>query len=117
MKEFGLEPSESEDLEVQLEKEDESAKSGEITDKAEIEVEEEVKKIIVDMEEIIKPIEAIIDDEPFVIMRISETEAASFLTSELSQKNVMSYTFEIFDNGTGMSKVDLKKFGKYLFIS
>jgi len=114
MKEFGLEPSESENIEVQLEKEDESAKSGEITDKAEIEVEEEVKKIIVDMEEIIKPVEAIIDDEPFVIMRISETEAASFLTSELSQKNVMSYTFEIFDNGTGMSKVDLKKFGKYL---
>ena len=34
MKEFGLEPSESENIEVQLEKEDESEKSGEITDKA-----------------------------------------------------------------------------------
>ncbi len=114
MKEFGLEPSESEDLEVQIKGEDESTKSGEITDKSEIEVEEEVKKIITDMEEIIKPIEFIVDDEPFVIIRLTETEAASFLTSELSQKNVMSYTFEIFDNGTGMSKVDLRKFGRYL---
>ncbi|MFX1339917.1 MAG: hypothetical protein ACFFDK_15000, partial [Promethearchaeota archaeon] len=114
MKEFGLEPNESENLEVQLEEEAELAKSGEITDKSELEIEEEVKKIIVDMEEIIKPVESIIDDEPIVIMRISETEAASFLTLELSQKNVMSYTFEIFDNGTGMSKVDLRKFGRYL---
>ncbi len=122
MKEFGLEPSETEKTEpsetevteFEVEKEEEPAKSGEITDKSEIEVEEEVKKIIVDMEEIIKPVESIIDDEPIVIMRIGETEAASFLTSELSQKNVMSYTFEIFDNGTGMSKVDLRKFGKYL---
>ena len=122
MKEFGLEsseaektePSESEKIEATVEKEEEPVKSGEITDKAEIEVEEEVKKIIGDMEEIIKPVESIIDDEPIAIIRIAEAEAASFLTSELSQKNVMSYTFEIFDNGTGMSKVDLRKFGKYL---
>ncbi|MFX1504279.1 MAG: DNA topoisomerase VI subunit B, partial [Promethearchaeota archaeon] len=26
----------------------------------------------------------------------------------------MSYSFEIFDNGTGMSKIDLRKFGRYL---
>jgi len=114
MKEVGLEPSESDNLEMHLEKEDDTDKSGEITDKSEIEVEEEVKKIIKDMEDIIKPVENIIDEEPFVIIRLTETEAAAFLTSELSQKNVMSYTFEIFDNGTGMSKVDLRKFGKYL---
>ena len=114
MKEVGLESSEMENLEFQLEQPNEIEKSGEITDKSEIEVEEEVKKIIKDMEEIIKPVEFIIDDEPIVIIRLTETEAASFLTSELSQKNIMSYIFEIFDNGTGMSKVDLKKFGKYL---
>ncbi|MFX1451085.1 MAG: ATP-binding protein, partial [Promethearchaeota archaeon] len=113
MKEFGLEPTEDKDIEAQIEVIEEE-KSGEKTDKSEIEVEEEVKKIITDMEEIIKPVESIIDDEPIVIIRLSESEAASFLTSELSQKNVMSYTFEIFDNGTGMSKTDLRKFGKYL---
>ena len=26
----------------------------------------------------------------------------------------MSFIFEIFDNGTGMAKIDLRKFGKYL---
>ncbi|MFW9948553.1 MAG: hypothetical protein ACFFKA_00330, partial [Candidatus Thorarchaeota archaeon] len=83
-------------------------------DKEEIEVEEEVKRIIEDMDEILKPVEPIVDIEPLVIIRLREFEAASFLTSELSQKNVMSYTFEIFDNGTGMHKGDLRKFGKYL---
>ena len=29
------------------------------------------------------------------------------ISSILSQKNVMNYTFEIFDNGLGMNKVDL----------
>jgi len=89
-------------------------KEVDIVKKEEIEIEEEVKKVINDMEEIIKPVENIIDVEPIVIIRLREYEAASFLTSEISQKNVMGYTFEIFDNGTGMSKTDLKKFGKYL---
>jgi DNA topoisomerase VI B subunit len=66
------------------------------------------------MNEIIKPVEPIVDIEPLVIIRLRESEAASFLTSELSQKNVMSYTFEMFDNGIGMHKGDLRKFGKYL---
>ncbi|MFX1382977.1 MAG: hypothetical protein ACFFBP_11090 [Promethearchaeota archaeon] len=88
--------------------------SGEIIDKDQIEVEAEVQRIIDDMEEILQPLGNLIDVEPIVIIRMRETEAPSFLTSELGKKNVMNFTFEIFDNGTGMAKVDLRKFGKYL---
>ncbi|MFX1257626.1 MAG: hypothetical protein ACFFAN_07200 [Promethearchaeota archaeon] len=113
MQEFGLSPSESKEIKVQLPKNKQN-KAQTITDKSKIEVEQEVKIIIDCLEEIIQPIISIIDDEPIVIIRLREFEAASFLTSELSQKNVMDYTFEIFDNGTGMTKVDLRKFGRYL---
>lgn len=113
MQEIGITTSESSEPELTLHK-DKEEESGEIIDREEIEVEEEVKRIIEDMNEIIKPVEPIVDIEPLVIIRLRETEAASFLTSELSQKNVMSYTFEMFDNGIGMHKGDLRKFGKYL---
>jgi len=113
MQEFVLESEEHKgpivhELEIKEEE------SGEIIDKDELEIEEEVKRIIEDMDEILRPVENIIDVEPIVIIRIKEYDAPSFLTSEISQKNVMSYTFEIFDNGTGMSKIDLRKFGRYL---
>ncbi|MFW9784015.1 MAG: DNA topoisomerase VI subunit B, partial [Candidatus Heimdallarchaeota archaeon] len=113
MQEFGIETTDSEES-VLLEPEIKEDESGEIVDEEDLEVEEEVQRIIDDMQEIIKPVEYIIDVEPIVIVRIREYEAASFLTSEISQKNVMSFTFEIFDNGTGMSKIDLRKFGRYL---
>lgn len=113
MQELGIESLEINDS-VAEEPEIKEEESGEISDKEELEVEEEVKRIIDDMQEIIKPVEYIIDVEPIVIVRIREYEAPSFLTSEISQKNIMSFTFEIFDNGTGMSKIDLRKFGKYL---
>ena len=113
MQEIGHAPTETSNTEIDSinDKEDES---GEIADKEELEVEEEVKRIIEDMNEIIKPVEPIVDLEPLVIIRLRESEASTFLTSELSQKNVMSYTFEIFDNGIGMHKGDMRKFGKYL---
>ncbi len=115
MQEVGIIPTISSEAEVLSDVDrDKEEESGEIIDKEEIEVEEEVKRIIEDMNEIIKPVEPIIDIEPIVIIRLRESEAAAFLTSELSQKNVMSYTFEMFDNGIGMSKRDLGKFGKYL---
>ena len=113
MQEFGIESIESGGSAIQK-VEIKEEESGEISDKEELEVEEEVKRIIDDMQEIIKPVEYIIDVEPIVIVRIREYEAPSFLTSEISQKNIMSYSFEIFDNGTGMSKIDLRKFGRYL---
>ncbi|MFX1356516.1 MAG: hypothetical protein ACFFA8_04455 [Promethearchaeota archaeon] len=113
MKELHLKSGES--IAEEAEKfEDKEEESGEVIDKSELEVEEEVRLIIEDMNEIIKPVEVIIDIEPIVIIRLRESEASSFLTSDISQKNVMSYTFEIFDNGLGMGKGDLRKFGKYL---
>ncbi|MBY9020416.1 MAG: hypothetical protein KGD67_05115 [Candidatus Lokiarchaeota archaeon] len=113
MQEVGIAPTEPSNNEIDSTKYKED-ESGEIVDKEEIEVEEEVKRIIDDMNEIIKPVESIVDIEPLVIIRMRESEAASHLTSELSQKNVMRYTFEIFDNGIGMHKGDMRKFGKYL---
>ncbi len=113
MQEFGIESVDQEPTDIQ-ETEEKEEESGEIIDQEELEVEEEVQRIIDDMQEIIKPVENIIDVEPIVGVRIREYEAPSFLTSEISQKNIMSYTFEIFDNGTGMSKIDLRKFGRYL---
>ncbi|MHA1913792.1 MAG: hypothetical protein ACW986_02140 [Promethearchaeota archaeon] len=113
MQELGIETSESEDSAI-VELEIKDDESGEIIDKEELEIEEEVKRVIGDMQEIVKPVEFIVDVEPIVIIRIREFEAPAFLTTEISQKNVMSFTFEIFDNGTGMSKIDLRKFGRYL---
>jgi DNA topoisomerase VI B subunit len=111
--EMGIQPADISEEKITI-SEDKETESGEIVDKSELEVEEEVLRIIEDMNEIIKPVESIIDTEPLVIIRLRESEAPSFLTSELSQKNVMSYSFEIFDNGIGMGKSDLRKFGKYL---
>ncbi len=113
MQELGIESVDQEQSDIQ-EPEEKEEESGEIVDQEELEVEEEVQRIIDDMQGIIKPVENIIDVEPIVGVRIREYEAQSFLTSEISQKNIMSYTFEIFDNGTGMSKIDLRKFGRYL---
>ncbi|MFX0057677.1 MAG: hypothetical protein ACFE85_04435 [Candidatus Hodarchaeota archaeon] len=113
MEEVGIKPTEPKIKEAN-ELQEKEEESGEIIDKSELEVEEEVRLIIEDMNEIIKPVEDIIDVEPIVIIRLREAEAASFLTSDISQKNVMSYTFEIFDNGLGMGKGDLRKYGKYL---
>ncbi len=86
----------------------------EVIEKDQVEVEQEVRTIIDDLEEIINPVEDYIDDEPVVIIRIKEYEPPSFLTAELTQKNVMMYSFEIFDNGTGMNASDLRKYGRYL---
>ncbi len=113
MHELGIETTDVDSSTVQK-SEVKEEESGEITDKEELEIEEEVKRIIDDMQELIKSVEYILDVEPICIVRIREFEAPSFLTSELSQKNVMSFTFEIFDNGTGMAKIDLRKFGRYL---
>ncbi|MFX1583536.1 MAG: hypothetical protein ACFFDL_02995 [Promethearchaeota archaeon] len=113
MQEVGI--TESKGLEEsEILSEEKEEQSGEIADKTQLEVEEEVRRIIDDMNEIIKPVANIVDTEPIVIIRLRENEAPSFLTSELTQKNIMNYTFEIFDNGLGMSKADLRKFGKYL---
>ncbi|MHA2431322.1 MAG: hypothetical protein ACXACC_09895, partial [Promethearchaeota archaeon] len=93
MQEVGITESEAlEESKALIEEKEEQ--SGEIADKTQLEVEEEVRRIIDDMNEIIKPVANIVDVEPIVIIRLREYEAPSFLTSELSQKNIMNYTFE-----------------------
>ena len=98
-------------------KEEEPQEEKKIKPKKKEEIEEiEVRKIVDDMESLIKPVDNIniIDKEPIVIIRLTETEAKSLLTGEIDAKNVMSYKFEVFDNGLGMSPMDLEKYGKYL---
>jgi len=117
MKEFGFAPPESDEEKF---KESNKTTNKKVQDergaskKGKIEIEEEVKNILDDMNELIIPVEYIVDLEPIVIIRLKEQEAPSFLTTEIAQKNVKSYTIEIFDNGTGMSKNDMRKFGRYL---
>ncbi len=94
----------------------ENVKTEKLTKKKE-EIEElEVTHIIDDLETLLTPLTNlnIIDKEPVVIIRLIESEAHSLLTGEIDAKNIMSYQFEIFDNGQGMSKIDLRKYGKYL---
>jgi len=74
-----------------------------------------VKKIRLDMEKLInEDVKKIVDDEPLIIIKLKESEAPSVLSDEIGKKNVMRYTFEVFDNGTGMNRPDLRKFGIYL---
>jgi hypothetical protein len=84
MQELGIAVPDLEETAI-VEPETKEEESGEISDKDELEIEEEVQRIIEDMQEIIKPVENIIDVEPIVIVRIREHEAPSLLTSELSQ--------------------------------
>ncbi|MHA2088410.1 MAG: hypothetical protein ACW972_09050, partial [Promethearchaeota archaeon] len=77
MAELGIETSKSEENTI-LTPEVKDEESGEIIDQEELEVEEEVRRIIDDMQEIIKPVENIIDVEPIVIVRIREFEAPAF---------------------------------------
>jgi DNA topoisomerase VI B subunit len=108
-------PSEPSKESVEKEKKKQEKEKPKAKKKEDIE-ELEVKKIVEDMESLIEPIDSvnIIDKEPIVIIRLTESEAHSLLTGEIDVKNVMSYKFEVFDNGLGMNPSDLKKYGKYL---
>jgi len=106
----------SKDFSDKIEKTDKTKKKTPKPKKKE-EIEEiEVKNLIRDMESLIQPVNNIniIDKEPIVIIRLTESEAHSLLTGEIDAKNIMTYKFEIFDNGLGMAKVDVEKYGKYL---
>ncbi len=87
------------------------------TDEVDV-VEEEVldkrvRKIMDDLEDFIAPVEGLVDQEPFVLLRIKEVKDSSIPMAHPGQVDA-NYTFEIFDNGTGMTPGDLQKFGKYL---
>ena len=74
MQEIGMEPRELAESEIQIVEKEEEKESEEIANKDQVEFEEEVKKITADMEELIKPVELVIDLEPMVIIRLSESE-------------------------------------------
>jgi DNA topoisomerase VI subunit B len=114
-KEKEEQPVDQEGKEVIPEDEDEEAKELRKLQKKEDELEQEVQTLVAGMEGFLFPVEAIVDREPFVIIQLTEREAEE-VYADMSQKNqeVFEYSFEIFDNGTGMGPDDLEKFGKYL---
>ncbi|GAB4304957.1 MAG: hypothetical protein Kow0069_00070 [Promethearchaeota archaeon] len=106
------EVGESEEGDVDSEEESENQQD-EIEEIEEEVLEKEVQDILTGLEEFIAPILPMIDDEPFVVIRVREVEADDVLRASMERGGQM-YCFEIFDNGTGMIPEDLTKFGKYL---
>jgi len=95
--------------------EDEEAKELRKLQKKEQELEKEVQYIVDDLKKFIEPVLPLVDREPFVIIRLTEREAPSiYKDASKDQKDVFQYTFEIFDNGVGMSTDNFEKYGKYL---
>lgn len=62
----------------------------------------------------LSPVREIINKEPMVIIKLQEEEAPEVLWEKGDRSDSLLYTFEIFDNGTGMTLPDFEKFGKYL---
>jgi DNA topoisomerase VI B subunit len=82
--------------------------------KKEQDLEAEVQTIMDGVNSFLFPIQALIEREPYVLIQMTESEAPSVYKDTKDSKDVYQYTFEIFDNGTGMTPGDLEKFGKYL---
>ncbi len=76
-------------------------------------LDKQVRKVMDEVEDFIAPVEGLVDQEPFVLLRIKEVKDASIPMASPGRDDA-NYTFEIFDNGTGMTPGDLQKFGKYL---
>ncbi len=76
-------------------------------------LDKQVRKVMDELEDFIAPVEGLVDQEPFVLLRIKEVKDASIPMANPGRDDA-NYTFEIFDNGTGMTPGDLQKFGKYL---
>ncbi|MFX0133908.1 MAG: ATP-binding protein, partial [Candidatus Hodarchaeota archaeon] len=72
------------------------------------------KPILNTFNSFIEPIKDIIDREPLAIIRIREIEKPKMLPEEMHGKDIRMFSFEVFDNGTGMVPSDLEKFGLYL---
>nr|MDO8116300.1 hypothetical protein [Candidatus Sigynarchaeota archaeon] len=69
--------------------------------------------IIESMESLINENLDTVQNEPVVIMRLTEVEDESLAFLDES-KNMKLYCFEIFDSGTGIGPSDLERFGTYL---
>ena len=83
-------------------------------DKKNVEEKEKKVQVLIDnLNNFIKPVVNIIDNEPIVILKMQEHEAPQ-IYKEKGEKDAYLFTFEVYDNGTGMRPDDLLKFGKYL---
>jgi DNA topoisomerase VI subunit B len=60
------------------------------------------------------PVKEIINKEPMVIIKIQEQKAPEELWEKGDKSDSLLYTFEIFDNGTGMTLPDFEEFGIYI---
>ncbi|MHA1732269.1 MAG: hypothetical protein ACTSU5_10010 [Promethearchaeota archaeon] len=92
----------------------EAAAEDEIEEIEEEVLEKEVRDIVIALEDFINPVVNLVDEEPFIIIKITETDVEGILAQAMGNKDAKMFTFEIFDNGTGMVPEDLQKFGKYL---
>ncbi|MHA1341133.1 MAG: hypothetical protein ACTSRZ_14160 [Promethearchaeota archaeon] len=92
---------------------DEEARELRKKKKKQEELEKEVQNLIISLEKFIEPVLEIVNEEPIVIIKLKE-EKAPEVYKEKGDTDTYLYTFEIFDNGTGMPPNDLLKFGKYL---
>ncbi len=72
------------------------------------------KSLIKQFHNFIDPIIHNIDDEPYVIVRLREIGDVERGGATDDAKATKLFCFEIFDNGIGMIKEDLAKFGLYL---
>ena len=72
------------------------------------------KSLIKQFHNFIGPIMHNVDREPYVIVRIREIGDIERAGATEDTKATKLFCFEIFDNGVGMIKEDLAKFGLYL---
>jgi DNA topoisomerase VI B subunit len=82
--------------------------------KKEKDLEIELHNLVDDLERFMAPVADIVDNEPLVILKLTEDEAPDVYREKGTTSDSFLYTVEVFDNGTGMKPEDLEKFGKYL---
>ncbi len=93
---------------------DEEVKELQKLQKKEKDLEAELQTLVDNLENFIAPVADIVDNEPIVILKLSETEPPDVYRERGARDDSFLYTIEVFDNGTGMKPEDLMKFGKYL---
>nr|MDO8079514.1 DNA topoisomerase VI subunit B [Candidatus Freyarchaeota archaeon] len=66
------------------------------------------------LKEILDPLKGIINDDPVAIIIIQKVEKPEILPDDIQGSDIEMYSFEAFDNGSGIRPVDLEKYGIYL---
>ncbi|MBN2154912.1 MAG: DNA topoisomerase VI subunit B [Candidatus Lokiarchaeota archaeon] len=93
---------------------DEEVKELQKLQKKEKDLEVELQNIVDNLDQFVAPVTDIVDNEPLVILKLSEEEPPDVYREKGERSDSYLYTIEVFDNGTGMQPQDLMKFGKYL---